>query len=118
MRFEMLVGYSWDFFGVENNIFVIGAGNNIIAFEALEDPDDGYRSHLDKIESVSLKNIIYNRNPIAEIKIVEIEENSFHGYHFIDVKDNHIWLKVGTDNWDDYYPCFQFDFHPKKNESL
>src|SRR5574338_1652026 len=103
MRFEAIVGYPWDFHGVDNNRFVIGTHGRVVAFEALEDPDDGYRSMLENIEAVALDDVIYSRIPLATVTVVRVDHGSFEGYDFVDVADGHVWLQVGTDHMDDYY---------------
>jgi len=37
----------------------------------------------------------------------------FEGYEFRDIEDGHMWLKIGTDYADEYYPCFVFRYTPK-----
>ena len=106
------------FYGVDNNKFKLGKD----VWEAIEDPDDGYRSHLDTIREVILPKDIFFKRPIAKVFIKKTNETNiedyydFTGYIFIDVEDNHGWLIVGTADVDDYFyfPCFIFDYRPKK----
>lgn len=99
------------FFGVDNNRFKIGD----VVYEALEDPDDGYRSYL---TSVAVRDGgIFFPNPVATVTITECSEpepnnDSFAGYA-IKGEDGHQWLKFGTDTSDNYYPCFVFRYTPK-----
>ena len=73
-------------------------------FEVIEDEDDGYRSSLDKV------NILTTSAPLgqklAEIEIKKIDDAEKRVFHLCDTEDNDIWLEFGTDNWDDYYPCY------------
>ncbi len=94
-----------------------------IIFRVLEDPDDGYRSHLGVIEYGEQSNAIFFRNPLARVRIESFERErgtdvgwgsgAGTGYRFIDVEDGHVWLEFGTSNTDDYYPYFVFRHSPK-----
>lgn len=113
---EMLV-----FYGVWDNQFKL----NDKVFEALEDPDDGYRSYLGTIAVVETESIFFP-NPLAAVKVVKLEDvepignkdEPTDGYAIVDVFDGHIWLKVGTEYGDSYYPCFIFQYFPKLNTAL
>jgi hypothetical protein len=35
---------------------------------------------------------------------------NFSGWVLLDVDTGHVWLQVGTDHGDDYYPCYTFDY--------
>ena len=41
---------------------------------------------------------------------------NFDGYILKDPTNNHIWLAFGTDDVDDYYPCFKFAYNPDKTQ--
>lgn len=115
MKFEELVGNGavYDFYGVDNTRFRIGG----MTLEAIEDPNDGYRSYLDSIVVRDDSDCIFFHHPIARVKIEEAEQgqwNSFSGYALVDADDGHVWLRIGTDNYDDYYPCFTFEYKPKE----
>lgn len=100
------------FYGACNNEFKV---DNFI-WEAIEDPDDGYRSYLKTVNRKRSTGIFY-RDPIAQVTIESIEiERSFVGYYIVDVEDKHIWLKIGTDYTDDYYPYFVFEYQPKESK--
>ena len=93
-----------------------------IVFKVLEDPDDGYRSHLGAIEYGAQSNSIFFRQPIAKVTIktyygenIEYSQGN-EGYRLVDVDDGHIWLEFGTDNTDDYYPMFVFNHYPKEQK--
>lgn len=111
--FEKMVGKKFDFYGVDNNRFKLGAD----VLEVIDDASDGYRSYLATVE-VSGKGGIYFRLPIAKVIIKEItEENSVDrnddGYELIDCEDGHIWLSFGTNRADSCYPQFYFNYYPK-----
>lgn len=117
-----LVGKTFDFHGIDGNVFVLGAGGAVTAYEALEDDNDGYRSALDHVEVVDASKRIYFRTPVARVRVEDMErfnpydddtEHPFQGWRFVDVEDGHVWLVIGTDDYDDYYPCFTFRYEPK-----
>jgi hypothetical protein len=128
MLFESLVGHIYDFYGVDQNCFCIGVGGSRIAFEAVEDESDGYRSYFDSFKVSEIGKIFF-RTPIAKISLREGGcstrrrysgdtdeyskrelENSFNGWVLEDVETGHIWLTMGTDFGEDYYPCFTFRY--------
>jgi len=104
----------YEFYGVWGNFFKLG---NLI-FEALEDPDDGYRSHLDSVvmcagdikdEDGNVINDIQKRfwkKPIAKVRVA-VNGNEI---DVIDSTNNHIWLSIYTDTNCDYYPYFVFKY--------
>jgi hypothetical protein len=107
------------FFGVCGNQFKL----NKKVFEAVENPDDGYRSHLGFIAVVDTDSIFF-KYPLGVVKVVKVENfnqegfYNFEGYIIRDVFTRHIWLIVGTDNSDDYYPCFTFRYTPDLNQKI
>ena len=92
-----------------------------VVFEVLEDPDDGYRSHMAGVLARSAKDYNFYEKPIAKVRLEKIAEEEremgavekMHGYKLIDVKDGHAWLTFGTEWYDDYYPMFRFQYAPK-----
>jgi hypothetical protein len=121
---QMLVGKTFYFYGTFNNLFKI----DDMVLEAIEDPDDGYRSHLGAICHNTTHKAKFHKRPLARVELVEFEGNlndlkldtygsPFHGYILRDVDTNHIWLVVGTDNVDDYYPCFKFWYNPDETQT-
>ncbi len=124
-HFASLRGAIMDYYGADSasNQFKVDG----LVFRVLEDPDDGYRSHLGAIEYGDQSTSIFFRSPIAKVRIEIFEglsnDNSEHwprpgasreGYRLIDTEDDHVWLEFGTDNTDDYYPCFTFVHYPKE----
>jgi len=118
--FDTFAGHKYDFYGVDSHAFCFGLDGSKIAFEAICDPSDGYRSYLESV-LISTKNCIFSRKPIARVtltKCVQASELSlsamtmktyFIGYEFID-RNAHVWLRMGTDYTDDYYPFFVFNY--------
>jgi len=83
-------------------------------FSAIEDPEDGYRSSLDKI-LVDRVTSVKNKFPPCHVigtrrQDREYEKNDV--IDFIDILTGKIVLSVGTENTNDYYPCFVGTFDP------
>jgi len=118
-HFSVLKGMKLDYYGANAGTHEFKLDD--IVFKVLEDPDDGYRSHLGVIEYSAQTDGIFFQTPLAKVKIEEYdgenEDNSQgnQGYRLIDVEDGHIWLEFGTDNADGYYPFFVFRHFPKEN---
>ena len=92
-----------------------------VVFEVLEDPDDGYRSHMAGVLARSDRDYSFYDKPFARIQIEKISDDvgsqdaveKMHGYRLVDVEDGHVWLMFGTEWYDDYYPMFRFEYKPK-----
>jgi hypothetical protein len=110
MNFEYLVGQEFAFYGVDANNFKLSVG----VFEAIEDESDGYRSYLGTIELKDPVGLVFPALPIATVRVEDTSTDDYNGYSLVGVEDGHVWLRVGTDNYADYYPCFTFDYSPKK----
>jgi hypothetical protein len=81
-------------------------------YTAVENPDDGYRSMMDRL-FVTLD--IKMKNVFPAVKVVGLKRAiaSDDVIEFIDVKTKKIVLEIGTDHQDDYYPSFVSAFHPE-----
>lgn len=111
----------YNFFGVDGYHFKLDAQ----VFEAIEDEGDGYRSYLDSVLVRDTSDLIFPRTPLDRITIVEVRDEGerdwknyrapFDGYNFV-AADGHVWLQVGTNEWDDYYPYFVFRYTPREPE--
>jgi len=110
--FEELEGCEFDFYGVDNNCFKL----DDVVYEAIEDEDDGLRSMLGCVEVSDAKGKIFFQTPVGRIVIEKVDDDGFDGYRLTDLHDGHCWLRFGTDNYDDYYPMFRFDYTPKSLE--
>ena len=121
---QNLVGREFYFFGVDNNQFRLWdvVQEDLLTLEAVEDPDDGFRSCLEGLVRVEDKEGIFFDTPIALVRIVDAEEalefpdnthESLEGFRLVDVADGHVWLEVGTADTSDYYPYFVFTYNPK-----
>ena len=92
------------------NCFQLGS----VKFEVIEDESDGYRSSMDTV--VILTTDAIKRDYLGEVIIEEINETDQRGFQLRDVEKDHIWLTFGTDNADDWYPCFMFLWTPWSKE--
>lgn len=112
MEFEKTVGKVFGFYGVDVNAFKLGGS----VFEAMENADDGYRSMLDTVSTkTDPSGCIFFKRALAKVRVEVVDEaNYFSGYRLVDVADGHVWLRLGTNLMDDYYPCFAFEYQPKK----
>lgn len=101
---------TFKFYGICGNLYKLDDK----VWEAIENPSDGYRSFL---ESVELRkddtNYTFSHSPLATVRIESASD--IDGWRLFDVEDNHLWLEIGTDTRDSYYPCFIFAYHPKAN---
>jgi hypothetical protein len=103
--------------GVDGNAFCLLIDGKRVAFEAIEDESDGYRSMLEDVPQVKLKGHIFFRTPVASVVVKRRESSDrsgcgFDGYVVEDMKDGHIWLEFGTNRDDGYYPLFVFRYVP------
>ena len=85
-----------------------------VVYVATEDPDDGYRSYLGelKIDEVDTKNPFSGVEVLASYRDINKYNESSEIIDFIDTTTGEVVLSVGTDNSDDYYPCFVSYFNP------
>ena len=124
-----LIGCEFDFHGAQENLVQL----NGIVYEFLEDPDDGYRSHLGAVRlSPASDHTGFFRKAIAKVILVSTDNESswppewtppakniyhdgpFSGFFLVDTDDYHIWAQIGTEYHDSYYPCFVTHYSPKK----
>ena len=86
-----------------------------VHYMAVEDPDDGYRSQCRELV-VSDEAPRYSFPP-QEMKCY-MKERSDWGYAadvlvLQDTTTGEIVLEVGTEGFDDWYPCCHFEYHPE-----
>lgn len=113
LTLDDIIGQRVGFCGVDNNTIALLVGDRIRAFEVVEDEEDGYRSSLEEVREVPIGNMIHFGAPVADVTVTKIETTRCDGYQFAD-DSCHVWLQVGTDGSDDYYPRFVFDYTPPK----
>ncbi len=84
-------------------------------YTAVESPDDGYRSSMDRIfsEDAVLRNIFVAVKVVARKKPDGDHGDKNDTLELIDVQTGKVVLEVGTDNVEDYYPCFVGTFNPQ-----
>lgn len=85
-----------------------------ITFEAIEDPDDGYRSYCDNI-------IISDEKPKYTFPDYEVlckmkpdtNEDEHEVLMGVDPCTGLVIFEIGTLYINDYYPCCHFEYHPE-----
>jgi hypothetical protein len=112
-KLDSQIGKSFDFYGASENQFKLGD----VVWEAIEDECDGYRSCLGTVE-VKESSAIFFKLTIAEVTLLIDSDGYFDGYQLVDTSDGHVWLRFGTDNTEDYYPCFTFQYSPKPSAEV
>lgn len=88
-------------------------------YEIWEDPSDGYRSYVGGIR-IS-KNPLKSKIPAIRVncKYITTREDYYGSVvsckilEFVDVQNGNVFLSVGTDHIDDYYPICRFEYHPE-----
>lgn len=111
-EFEKLVGQEFAFYGVDGTAFKLGDK----VWKATEDDSDGYRSYLSSLLVTDPRGLIFFGSPIATVRVEDTTQPDTGGFQLVDIADGHVWLRVGTDYHDDYYPCFMFTYTPRKQE--
>lgn len=82
-----------------------------ITYCVIEDPGDGYRSNLEDLE-VTTDKVDYTFPPQKVIgKMREDSKNDV--LELYDAITNKLVLAIGTENWDDYYPCCIMEWSPE-----
>ncbi len=86
-----------------------------VHYIAVEDPDDGYRSRCRELV-VSDEAPRYSFPP-QEMRCYMKDYNEYGERADVlvmqDTTTGEIVLEVGTENYDDYYPCCHFEYHPE-----
>lgn len=83
-------------------------------YTAIENPVDGYRSHMDEIKVTDVK--LHNRFKAVQVFCLMRESNYSTRNDVLDmydVRNGKIILSVGTKDADDYYPMFVSDWIPE-----
>lgn len=79
-------------------------------YEAVEDPDDGYRSGLEEVRTTS----IAPENQFPPVPVVgKMKEGENYVLQFSNPNTDRLVLEIGTCNEDDYYPNFVAYFSPE-----
>ena len=80
-----------------------------VAYEAVEDPDDGYRSYMEEIKVVEPVEKMFD----VPVMVEYIDTDSKDELIFRDRRNQKVILSLGTDEYDDYYPFYFFDYTPQ-----
>lgn len=129
-EYMKLIGCEFDFHGAQDNLVRL---NNVV-YEFLEDPDDGYRSHLGAVRTTSASTHTgFFPNSVAKVILISTDDKEswpdewtpppteqyhdapFSGFYLLDADDYHVWVQIGTEYHDSYYPCFVTHYSPKKS---
>jgi hypothetical protein len=86
-----------------------------VVYSAIEDPDDGYRSHMNDLIINELDDMTNAFEPIEVL--CRYRDKGDYGsiddiLELVDTSTSKVVLEVGTSNTDDYYPCFVASFDP------
>lgn len=100
IKFEDLIGKTGILCAVDDLKFRIGD----LTFEAIEDENDGYRSALEEFK------LVENIRPTFREKVTITADSA---YFYLTNEIGKVVLKVGTDGYEDYYPCFVFNWEPR-----
>ena len=87
-----------------------------IIYSAVENPSDGYRLYMNDLEINRNGANISNKFKSVEVYIIVRYKGDYERsdiLDFYDVKTNKIVLSIGTDNIDDYYPCYIGEWTPE-----
>jgi len=98
---------------LHNDVNRFKLGN--IIFEVIEDEEDGYRSSLKDVKIVATNSNNQNAVFLADITIKA--DDKINGWTLVDA-DGHKWYTFGTDQEDEYYPCFVFEYTPFPDLSI
>lgn len=83
-------------------------------YTAVENPDDGYRSSMDRLYAADEP--ISNVFPPCKVLVRKKPDDRYgrnDTLEMIDVATGKVVIEVGTDNSDDYYPSFVANFMPE-----
>jgi hypothetical protein len=87
-----------------------------VAYRAIENPSDGYRSSMEKID-VLPNAIMKNVFPSIEVFCRYLDEGTYGESSDLlivhDLINSKVVLEVGTKNSSDYYPSFVANFRPE-----
>lgn len=88
-----------------------------VQYLAFEDDNDGYRSQMGALFSAPGAGCLWSPDYIQRDVVCRHVTTSQYGdgadiLEVIDAKNGHLWMRVGTDNIDDYYPSFIADWFP------
>jgi hypothetical protein len=80
-----------------------------ITYEAVEDPDDGYRIYMDEIKVIEPVEKMFEVPVVVE----HIDKGDEETLAFRDKRNGKTVLTLGTDYSESYYPFYVFDYTPQ-----
>jgi hypothetical protein len=85
-----------------------------VVYSAIEDPSDGYRSTMRdlKINEYQVENTFEPIQVMCKMRD-DRNYNSNNTLELYDIENGKLILAAGTDNTDDYYPCFVSEWIPE-----
>lgn len=86
-----------------------------VVYSAVEDPDDGYRSHMRDLvvnENSTMTNVFEGQEVLCRYRD-KSEYDTDDVLELVDTTTGKVVLEVGTRNTDDYYPWFTATFNPE-----
>lgn len=83
-----------------------------VTYEAIEDPDDGYRSYMKELRTTDER--VRYTFPSVDVLCSLSEENDGDILCFRDVENGKTILEIGTDYTDGYYPYCVFNWMPER----
>lgn len=87
---------------------------NGVVYRVIEDPEDGYRSAMRKIEvatGATMRNRFVPVRVRAVYKTRDKHETECDILELFNASTGRLVLEVGTEDVEDYYPCFVASFH-------
>lgn len=86
---------------------------NGVVYSFEENPDDGYRSYCELFLDTTPISQIKNRFPEQAVNIEYCDDGGNEFYVFKNIDTGEVILKVGTVDYNDYYPVARFEWHPE-----
>ncbi len=80
-----------------------------ITYVAYEDPDDGYRSHC---EELIVEDVVLNTIPKTHVLCTMLTDDD-DVLVVTDIISGKTILEIGTLDYEDYYPCFHYEYNPE-----
>ena len=102
---------SYNVSGIKGSVGCIKFTLDGVTYRALENPSDGYRSWMEELETTN-ESCKYK---LPNTDVVCMVNTSGDGLflEFVDVVNGKIFMRIGTSNYNDYYPCCVFEYTPE-----
>jgi len=117
---QSLEGKVFKFYGAYNSEDIIEPIRqfklNDLVFDCNEEEID-YEYDVLAVSEISTYNPeVFSQQPLALVKVLHMVQGEFHGWNFVDVRDQHVWLKIGTNIEDGYSAYSVFEYTPKQHD--